>query len=38
MSRRDGSTPRPLGDALGAFLKRSGMDEKIEQARVIPEW
>lgn len=36
--RRDGSKPRPLGDALGAFLKRSGMDEKIEQARVIPEW
>ncbi len=36
--RRDDSKPKPLADALGSFLKRSGMDEKVEQARVIPEW
>ena len=37
-SKRDESKPRPLGDALGSFLRRSGLDEKIEQARAVPEW
>ena len=36
--KRDESTPKRLGDALGSFLKRSGLDEKVEQARVVPEW
>ena len=36
--RRDESKPKPVSDALGSFLRRSGMDEKVEQARVIPEW
>lgn len=37
-SGRDDSSPKPLGDALGSFLRRSGLDEKVEQARAIPEW
>lgn len=37
-SKRDESKPKPLADALGSFLKRAGLDEKIEQARVVPEW
>ena len=37
-SKRDESSPRPLGDALGSFLRRSGLDEKVDQARAIPEW
>ena len=37
-SKRDESTPKPLGDALGAFLGRSGLGRKVEQARVVPEW
>lgn len=37
-SKRDESKPRPLGDALGSFLRRSGLDEKLEQARAVPEW
>ncbi|HEX6642701.1 MAG TPA: DUF721 domain-containing protein [Thermoanaerobaculia bacterium] len=36
--KRDESKPKPIADALGAFLKRAGMGEKIEQARVVPEW
>ncbi len=38
MSRRDESKPKRLADALGSFLKRAGLDQKVEQARVVPEW
>ncbi len=30
--------PEPLGDALSAYLEKSGLAERIEQARIIPEW
>lgn len=30
--------PRPLGEALEGFLRRSGIGERIEAASVIPEW
>ena len=36
--KRDESKPRPVSDALESFLKRAGIDEKVEQARVVPEW
>ena len=36
--KRDETKPKPIGDALGSFLKRAGIDEKVEQARVVPEW
>ena len=37
-ARRDESKPKRLAEALGSFLKRAGLDEKVEQARVVPEW
>ena len=37
-AKRDESKPKPVSDALGSFLKRAGIDEKVEQARVVPEW
>lgn len=30
--------PAPLGDVVSGFLKQSGLDERVEQAQVIPEW
>lgn len=36
-SRREGGLT-PLGDALGGFLKRSGLAERVEAASVVPEW
>lgn len=30
--------PAPLGDVVTGFLKQSGLDERVEQANVIPEW
>lgn len=30
--------PAPLGDVVTGFLKQSGLDERVEQAAVIPEW
>ena len=30
--------PAPLGDVVTGFLKQSGLDERVEQAQVIPEW
>jgi hypothetical protein len=27
-----------LGDALGAYIKRSGLKRRLDQASVIPEW
>ena len=34
--RRQG--PTPVGSALGEFLERAGLAERIEEARVVPEW
>lgn len=33
----DGS-PRRLDEALGSFLRRSGLDEKVEQAGAVTDW
>jgi len=30
--------PSPLGDVVTGFLKQSGLEERVEQAAVIPEW
>ena len=30
--------PEALGDVLKSFLKSSGLEPRIEQAAVIPEW
>ena len=30
--------PVPLGEALGGFLKRSGLARRVEQANAIEEW
>lgn len=35
---RSRKRPAPLGDVLGAFLKRAGLAERVEQAQVVPEW
>ena len=37
-TKRDDSKPQPVSDALGSYLKRAGLDEKVEQAKVVPEW
>jgi predicted nucleic acid-binding Zn ribbon protein len=30
--------PSPLGDVVTGFLKQSGLEERVDQAAVIPEW
>jgi predicted nucleic acid-binding Zn ribbon protein len=30
--------PEPLGTILDAFLRESGLGERVEQAGLIPEW
>jgi predicted nucleic acid-binding Zn ribbon protein len=30
--------PTPVGDEVARYLKASGLDEKIEEASVIPQW
>lgn len=30
--------PAPLGDVVGAFLKHSKLDTRVEAASVVPEW
>ena len=30
--------PEPLANVVGAFLKDSKLDERVEQASVVPEW
>ena len=36
MSMRD--KPTPLGEALQKYLKDSGLEERLEEAGVVPEW
>ena len=31
-------TPERISDALSAFLKEAGLDERVVQAAVVPEW
>ncbi|MBR9990509.1 MAG: DUF721 domain-containing protein [Gemmatimonadetes bacterium] len=30
--------PEKLGDALQSYLRDSGLDERVEEAGVVPEW
>ena len=30
--------PEAIGNVVGAFLKRSKLDERVEAAQVVPEW
>jgi predicted nucleic acid-binding Zn ribbon protein len=30
--------PTRLGDALQSFLRESGLDERVEEAGILPEW
>ena len=30
--------PEPLANVLGAYLKESKLDERVEAAQVVPEW
>lgn len=30
--------PERIGDALSAYLKEAGLDERVVQAAIIPEW
>ena len=30
--------PTPLADALQEYLRDSGLDERLEEAGVVPEW
>ena len=30
--------PEPLANVVGAFLKESKLEERVEQASVVPEW
>jgi predicted nucleic acid-binding Zn ribbon protein len=36
MSMRD--KPTPLGEALQKYLKDAGLEERLEEAGVVPEW
>ena len=30
--------PEPLGKVVGAYLKQSKLEERVDQAAVVPEW
>ena len=30
--------PEAIGNVVGAFLKESKLDERVEAAQVVPEW
>jgi predicted nucleic acid-binding Zn ribbon protein len=30
--------PAPLGDVVQGFLKQAGLTERVEQAKIVPEW
>jgi predicted nucleic acid-binding Zn ribbon protein len=32
------SRPTTLGDAIGGFLKRSGLAERVQQASAVDDW
>jgi predicted nucleic acid-binding Zn ribbon protein len=38
MKRGKPAPPAALGEALKEFLKTSGLDERVSQASVIPNW
>ena len=36
--RRGDDSAEPLGELLARFLRRSGMEDRIEQSRVLDRW
>lgn len=36
MSKRD--QPTPLGEALQKYLKEAGLEQRLEEAGIVPEW
>ena len=42
MRKRDPNEPKrkpePLGKVVGAYLKQSKLEERVDQAAVVPEW
>lgn len=30
--------PEKLGDALQSYLRESGLDQRVEEAAIVPEW
>jgi predicted nucleic acid-binding Zn ribbon protein len=38
MAPRERTKPAPLADALSAYLKRSGLRERVEQSEVVALW
>lgn len=38
MSDRKHRTPMGVGEALAGYLKRSGLEPRVSQAGVIPDW
>jgi predicted nucleic acid-binding Zn ribbon protein len=38
MSGRDSRRPVRIGDAITSYLRESGLDERVVQAAVVPEW
>jgi predicted nucleic acid-binding Zn ribbon protein len=38
MSRRPPDKPKRISEAISQFLTDAGIAERVEQARVVPEW
>lgn len=38
MSERKRSRPTRVGEALEAYLARTGLDERLDEAAAVPEW
>jgi predicted nucleic acid-binding Zn ribbon protein len=38
VTRRPPDKPKRIGEAISQFLTNAGIAERVEQARVVPEW
>lgn len=38
MREKKPTRPEKIGDALGVYLREAGLDERMVQAAVVPEW
>jgi predicted nucleic acid-binding Zn ribbon protein len=38
VTKKKPTFPSPLGEALKGFLKESGLEDRVNQAAVIPKW
>lgn len=38
MTEQRGSRPERIGDLLSGFLRDSGLDERLAEAGVVPDW